>query len=482
MSDAANKKIKIYKVPLRTISPLKIGTGEEDILTVRGKALISGTSIAGVFSEFLKDDDELNKLFLCGYRSDEEDLNDTEMKKDFMETYYEEVNLKDMISPVTFNDSISKEKTGSLLCRRPHVRIDRRYGIAEDESLREEKHLKDGIDFDFIIEVDGTKIKEGYYKKFCAKVEEFISMLACGRISLGSKSTFGFGRFKSLKGKYISKEFDLRNSIDDYLDFDINDDKWGEEKTIEESKPENWVEIEFKGYCKDGFIIKGMEERINGNKTSVSYREDGSGYIIASSTVKGMISSYSEKILNTLGKRTNIITDIFGGSKPAGAGKEKKIKGKVYFEDIKLVKDDITEERYNCIKIDRFTGGVIDGALFSEQVVCTKEEKPISIRIRLNKGNFIDKRDENLEFLNQTKALIMLSFRDLGLSRFSIGSGQNIGHGFLQGKEIVIRDNEEEIYMHFVGGRIESEHEKRIEQIIASLQDLKGVEDDEQHE
>ena len=80
------------------------------------------------------------------------------------------------------------------------------------------------------------------------------------------------------------------------------------------------------------------------------------------------------------------------------------------------------------IHIDKFTGGVMNGSLFSEKNVFGNME----IRMRILKRNKPD----------STCGLLLLALRDMAVGMVSVGSGRNVGKGFIQVEQLVIKSED----------------------------------------
>lgn len=405
-------KIKQYLISVKNISPFRIGNGTEgnDLLLVDKHALINGTCIAGAFRKFLESKE--NNIFDKVFSDDGE------------------------ISCVYFYDSYSLEEIKNEdLNLRDHVKIDYTSSTSLDGCLFSEYHISEGKHFDIAFEIRAFKMNDKIYGELCTLIEDFIYLLSEGKITLGANTTFGFGEFQAVDGLY-EKEFDLskKEELDKYLSLE----KIEKKNLIEANKREvesEEIEINFRGYCEDGLIVRGKVEKEptsesnkekSDRKKSVqkSYFED-EFYVIPASTIKGVVRSYIYKIYETLNKED--LTDIdkvFGNRNKEN---KDKIKGKVVFHDVKvsMVKDK-NIQMYNRIKIDRFTGGAAEGGIFSENLVIANEKNPVEIKITLKADS------------DKALALILLTLRDIGFGYVSLGSGDGVGYGIFKGISICI--------------------------------------------
>lgn len=408
-------KIKQYLITVKNISPFRLGNGLEgnDLLLVDKHALINGTSIAGAFRKFLESKE--NNIFSKVFSNDGE------------------------ISSVYFYDSYSLEEIKNEdLKLRDHVKIDYKSSTSLDGCLFSKYHISEGKQFDIAFEIRAFKMDDEIYDELCTLIEDFIYLLSEGKITLGSNTTFGFGEFKAV-GDLYEKEFDLskKEELDEYL----SSEKIEKKNLIKANKREvdsEEIEINFRGYCEDGFIVRGKvgkEPTSESNKEKSvqnSYFED-EFYVIPASTIKGVVRSYIYKIYETLNKEDlTDIDKIFGNRDKEN---KDKIKGKVVFHDVKvsMVKDE-NIQTYNRIKIDRFTGGAAEGGIFSENLVIANEKNPIEIKITLKEGS------------DKALALILLTLRDIGFGYISLGSGDGVGYGIFKGISISINGGKYKSY------------------------------------
>ena len=81
------------------------------------------------------------------------------------------------------------------------------------------------------------------------------------------------------------------------------------------------------------------------------------------------------------------------------------------------------------IHIDKFTGGVMYGGLFSE----TPAYGELTIRVDLEEEN------------KKAAGLLLMALRDVGLGILPLGSGSSIGRGYIDGSELLIKEGTEVI-------------------------------------
>lgn len=78
------------------------------------------------------------------------------------------------------------------------------------------------------------------------------------------------------------------------------------------------------------------------------------------------------------------------------------------------------EKVFNHVSIDRFTGGAIDGALFSEKVIDGRD---------LKLKTTIMVKDTGEEGLNNALECLERALKDIDLGTLTFGGGSGRGHG-----------------------------------------------------
>jgi len=122
-------------------------------------------------------------------------------------------------------------------------------------------------------------------------------------------------------------------------------------------------------------------------------------------------------------KEQNIaIKTLFGEALNKESEEEKGQRGKVLFSDIYMNCTEGTEKILNHVSIDRFTGGALETALFSEKVVGTKAAYALEIWVE---QDALDDDDVKFAF-EQT-------LKDLANEQLPLGGGTMRGHGMMKG-------------------------------------------------
>lgn len=425
--------ISEYKISLKNKTPLKIGNGKDemDILIDKNsqKPLILGSSLAGAFKSYLIDigeEDSVNLVFGC------ESKDGSDSKIYISDSYGDKLDIG----------------------TRPGIRRDYKFGTSLDGGKYETTFIEIDTNFEFKIKCFASSEEEN-------KVEhDLINKIIIGirdnKLRLGSNKMNGFGSFE-IKGVEVAK-FDLgnKNDIKDYI---LNNRKY---EKIDYSKLETisnkgYITFKFDGEIIDSLIVKEnlYIEDVDCENMKNYLNQD----IIPGSTIKGLLRQYNTVILNTLNKEISIIDKIYGSSPDV---RENHKIGRLLADDVIIENPKYCT--YNRIKVDRFTGGVTTGGKFNEK------------RVKGNIGINISLR--RLENNNENKiaiGLILMTLRDLGLSKIAIGSSSSVGSGRIKGKSVVVLDNDKTIKVTFENNMVKANDNNYINDVISQIEQIKEV-------
>lgn len=390
-----------YRVKAECREPLHIGTGEKEqgeilIHPVEERPFIPATGIAGAFREYFTDGDLRNEMFGM-------------------------VNEKGSDSSrIRFCDGFFKKAAVETELR-PHVKIDGETGTCQSINVKgatissgqkfEIESVAAGSEFEFFVYVFEKE------KSYETSFEGALEALHCGNIQLGGQKSNGCGYVKLVS---------VKKSV--YILTDQNDRKqWPkEEKEMKDitdviiekaEKQDQRLHFELSGSTEGAILVKmvsvaNYSEEAPDAQNIVNHRKE---YIIPASSLKGTIRSQMEKIAVYKGMNLKIIDNIFGTC--AEKHSEGKI-GEIKFFDCVVgnTADNDKVKKQTRIHIDKFTGGVISQALFSE--------KPAygSLMIHVDMENACDYAGN---------ALLLMALRDLGMGILPVGSGSSIGRGYL---------------------------------------------------
>lgn len=425
--------INEYKISLKNKTPLKIGNGKDevDILIDKNsqKPLILGSSLAGAFKSYLVD------------MGEEENVN----------LVFGSENNNGSDSKIYISDSCGdKLNLGS----RPGIRRDYKFGTSLDGGKYETTFIDINTDFEVKIKCFASNKEEKELE------EDLVNKILIGlrdkNLRLGSSKMNGFGSFEinnvevakfDLGNKNHAKNYILNKKIYEKIDY----------KKLENSSSKGYINFKFTGEIIDSLIVK---ENLYMEDVDCENMKNALGQdIIPGSTIKGLLRQYNTVILNTLNKEISIIDKIYGSSPD---NREKHKIGRLLADDVIIENPKYCT--YNRIKVDRFTGGVTTGGKFNERRV--KGEVEISLSL---------KRLENDNENKATIGMILMTLRDLGLSKTTIGSSSSIGSGRMKGKNIVVSDNDKIVEITFENDLVRSNDSKYINDAISQIESIKEV-------
>ncbi len=117
------------------------------------------------------------------------------------------------------------------------------------------------------------------------------------------------------------------------------------------------------------------------------------------------------------------VQELFGYSKKGERETETR-RGNIILSDVYLSLEQENEHIFNHIAIDRFTGGGIDGALFSEKAITTKEQIVLDFYVSKDVLGY----DDNI------KNAFEATLNDIVNGNLALGGRTTKGHGVFSGK------------------------------------------------
>ncbi|TFV94467.1 hypothetical protein E4S40_10625 [Algoriphagus kandeliae] len=329
---------------------------------------------------------------------------------------------------------------------RQHVRITEK-GVAEKNGLFDNEVIFKGTRFVFELELtDFSGELENDWKRI-------LESISSPDFRIGAGSRNGYGSLKVLKSQKL--KFDLRSQMNQYLSLSpsFNEIDWTQ-TSIEESK------IEEETFSKTNYLLKlkpdpfflfgsgnGDEDVDNTpvEEEVVVYTSEGIQFqkqtLVPGSSIKGAISHrvafYYNKEMNrwagsdnaSVGIENEAVTALFG---KAGKGEKEPTAGKVYINDVFLNQDQVKNDKiFNHVAIDRFTGGALEGALFSEKVsYLTDDELEINLFLESDVDQIYKQAFEN-------------TLEDICKGLLPLGGMTTKGHGIFTG---CLYKNNEQIF------------------------------------
>ena len=438
----------LARVIIEAKSPLNIGSGNKGIKSdslvlrdVNGLPFIPGTTLAGLLRHALGKDE--NRLM--GSQQMGSPLIITEGKMlDCDGT------VLDGIQPQAQLNSPFLAHYRELPIRQ-HAKIGH-HGSTESGGKFDEEIVLKGTRFCFEMEMLSATDNDADFKRL-------LNILASETFRIGSGSRSGFGEVEVVGNRCLYKKVDLGVAAqrDWYLQKSSSlSEEWKDAETIVLRIPnkEGWTTYDIQLNPVD-FMLFGSG--FGNDKADMTYvRESFVDWaqmparitdrehmvLIPASSVKGAVShrlayhfnKLKKRFADTLapgqsidsfvGKCNEAVVALFGseGVKTADGTLQDKKRGNVLMSDI-IQEASVSPKVLNHVSIDRFTGGAIDGALFSEETLYAKGLS-FSLKLTINNSAF---EDENI------KTAFEMTLKDLCSGMLPLGGGVNRGNGCFEG-------------------------------------------------
>lgn len=483
----------LARIVIEAETPLAIGSGEKDLLTdalvavdSNGLPYIPATSIAGVVRSMMRallsdDSPESESAIiksLFGFQGSGKDKDSGKGS----EIIFTEAKLLDSNGCVMdgMRDSRMLAEDSLLghyaaLPVRQHVKITDK-GVAADKGLFSHQVVFAGSRFCFEIEMlsDGSNF---------SLFESVLSRLFDVSFRLGGGTRDGFGKIKIVDMAVV--QLDLRNpdDLNAYLgkSSSLNSDFWksigAKAKTISSSQTDSndYIRYQLRLMPESFFQFGSGFSDDSADMTPVKARKvewhekDGKVVgnlhdnlvLIPATSLKGalahrvafhwnrLMGQFADDMLDTdfkkiTGSRNNAVRLLFGSE-----GDEKEgiaiSRGNLIFADI--IQAPIPDKMFNHLKIDRFTGGGIEGALFSEKASYGAGQCYVtdilfdvkSVRKACGEAASLDNPDE---MVAQLKNAFEAALKDVCTGMLPLGGGVNRGHGVFTGDFLIIEEDE----------------------------------------
>jgi len=375
-----------YRIDAECLTPLRTGNeyNETELVLRRedGRPFIQATSLAGAMRAWLEKADR-SGVYAA------EDLFGSRQKA----------------GRLILSDGVFEASANQYL--RPRLAIDGKTGTAKKHLKFDIASIGAGEKFHFELVWLGDEAS----RNELADTEQLLAALDAGEILLGAQKTNGFGRVRITARK---QSYDLLHSAADREAW-LNDSFTGKALTLPALAQRRHVRFVLTGRADSILVKAGAAEHRKKDSCTGNLTENGRA-ILPGSSVKGAVRAQAERICRLSGKPEHVIAALFGS---CGTDEAEGSAGRVTFSDMQLTGEPSPTAR---IRVDRFTGGVMQTGLF--------KEAPAASEIRLE-----------IEAPEQDAAgcgLLLYALRDLGLGLYNLGSGGAIGRGYVQVREIAV--------------------------------------------
>lgn len=460
MTDTRYTYRHIVRLTVEAATPLAVGTGKScDILTdapvakdVNGLPYIPATSIAGVLRHAMGLTDDQTEGNPFGYISKSDDNDDSGHGSDIIFTDAVMVGKNgkalDGIQDIDWNDEFYRYFQD--LPVRQHVRIDHK-GTAENNGKFDNEVVYKGTRFVFEIELMSEKDDKEH-------IEKAIGHLRYSTLRIGGGTRKGYGKLSIVDCRQASLNLSNPEDLEKYLNksSSLAEDWAGFTKisVIESLDYSKWTHYQLKLKPLDFFMFgSGMgdsdADNVYVSELIVSWGSDDKPYIdkdkeckpqkrvlIPGSSVKGAIAHRTayhynkikgnfaenykdkEKREEITGSNNKAVAEIFG--KVDG---DKFTRGRILIDDVIKGQAEPKSKPFFHNKIDQFTGGTMDGALFQEKVIYDKDTE-YTFDIYVENSALAD---------DDIKKAFVQSLRDICTGLLPLGGITNRGNGIFTG-------------------------------------------------
>ncbi len=426
----------ILKGIIELLSPALIGSGRDDnsdmdvLRDSEGGVYIPATSFTGSLRHYIKlDKSYKDKLELFwGTSEEEQDLS-------------EEKTLRQ--SSIRIDDLLPISEPFVVI--RDGVKIDNKKGIAKDKGKFDYEIIEPPAKFALNMEVILDGNEDEFKKQMLATI---IELLKNEKIQIGAKTTSGFGKIRLIDSTVNLFDFTKKEDVLRWFkqDFSISSELKADSLKID---PRTFtVKADF--VIKNSLIVRSYN--YDPNKPDIEHIKSKDIPVLPGTSIKGSIRARAERIVKTLKKPDNIITDLFGN-----VDEKEKVakKGKITVEETLI--HGYPEEVQTRIKIDRFTGGVMEGALLETKPLFRgKDEKFLNLKITIS------------NYEKHEAGLILLVLKDLWTGDLPVGGEKAIGRGVLEGRGSIIEWDEGQIKFKNIT-ELSNDQKKQLQSFVSAL-------------
>lgn len=420
-------------------SPLHLGGGDDRVVDLGiyrepddGPIVLSGASIAGPLRAYLA-----RRRSKAG-RTPSIDEEDPLLRRLFGDPIEPgSTDADEQQSALTIHEAALKAEAPS---RRDAVKIDPIRGTASDGAKYDLEALEPGAAGRFAFTLT---IREGHATEaddLLLMFQAALDALSGGEVRFGAFTRRGFGK---LKAGFAWKvyDYDMRTTQDaiawacSTLFDDMRPPASGVQARVADRAPDleplRRVSITVSLALRSSLLVRAPAKLANGDTgPDVVQFESGGVPVVPAKSWAGPIRARCRAIALTLGlpDAEARIARLFGPLHGGRGRGEHLYAGRVSVEESRLTAvEPISQSR---VKINRFTGGASNGALFSERAVWAigRDNEAITLTCSID-----DPEPEDA-------MLVLHAIRDLCLEDLPIGGETGIGRGVLAGIKLTLQD------------------------------------------
>ena len=395
-----------YEVTAVTKTPLRTGAADGSIDRVLrhrdGQAFLQAASLAGALRGWLEKQDKNAANTLFGSQEKSGQL---------------------IVSDMEILEKAAKSAEEATIQFRPRLRINGKMGSADDGGKFDVAHIAR----DTVMQFSLTWLGAESDTDGPVQIEKMLGALHVGEIRLGAQKSNGFGRVALTVRNQIYHMTDEADR-EDWL----QDEFHGKTLKFPEICTENVCTFTVNGVA-DSILIKSAVPRAQYDEDTDTWKtitqnikENGTA-LLPGSSVKGAVRARVQAIADWLGC-SETVDELFGRGAAQG---DNGIAGRIQFTDVVL--DKSKAQTISRIRINKFTGSVIRGGLFTEEPV----KSGVKLHITAPQDDICG------------CALLVYALRDLGLGLYNLGSGGSVGRGYIKVSRIEIACGDKTAEMTF---------------------------------
>lgn len=419
-------------------SPLLIGDGAGEtsdnfrdvhvLKNRRGEPFIPGTSLCGVLRDWLTrtKSDAVTELF-----------GDADTMQSSIQT--DDIKLADF-----------------EIIARDGVRINGLTGTGEDGGKYDFEAIERGAhgQLRLLINLRGCHSVE----KISATVALMLKKLQDG-IRLGALTAKGFGLVAT--ENLTANLYDFHNKADvaAWLLGEPATETISPSAADDAASPKDFI-VDAQFQFNSSFIIRdydvGADDKAkNISAVTLKSRKD---FVIPGTSLKGILRHRAEYIFRKLGGDAQALDNLMGSSTA-----DEKIKSRFIVAESYVAPEDFTEVEHTRNKIDRFTGGTLQGTLFTTKPAYQKNRGKATFRLRF----------EIRDATDAEAGLAIFLLRDLWLGRVALGGEKSVGRGTVSGlsAEICFKGK---TYKLGTNGKVVAGNKSDLENFAAALKHFAG--------
>lgn len=382
-----------------------------------GQPFIPGTSLAGVLRQALQGLVPDAELVLFGSIDD-----------------------KGTQSALQIND-IPLEDTNIVV--RDGIRIDDVRGVTVDGAKYDFEVIESGATGQLCIDCVIRRCHEQQGEKIEKALAALANALQHG-IAIGARTVNGFGRVACKDIALEHYDFTKPDHVKAWLT-----GKSGAAVAIPKQAlvADRDLVINMDAYLENTVLIKSIFED--------AWEDKSVALFVPGTSVKGVLRHQCGRILQAIGSNDALVNTLFGYSNDDDKDSRK---GRVIVDEIYFDKQ-FNQEEQPRIRVDRFTGGAMNGALFQDHPVRNTKGNAVTFPLRMTVKNCNDAE----------AGLVMLLVKDLMTGQVTLGANRTIGYGRVQGKSVAVQYHGES-YTIDGNGKVTAGEAAHLENLVMALQ------------